>query len=146
MDKYIGDELDSRYNEYRADLDGKRTKAVIDLVLQAYLPKDGKTRPEKLEPEFRAFATSQIRLFVFAGHDSTSSTICYILHLLATYPDALAHVRAEHDLVLGTDLSAVSSSNPISPTRCRILPPSSKKPCASSRPEAAAAKVNQPSP
>lgn len=110
MDKYIGDELDKRYNEYKADPESKRTKAVIDLVLQAYLPHDAKTRPEKLDPEFRAFAISQIRLFVFAGHDSTSSTICYILHLLATNPNALAQIRAEHDRVLGTELSAVAST------------------------------------
>lgn len=106
MDKYIGNELDKRYNEYKADPDSKRTKAVIDLVLQAS-PENAKTRPEKLDPEFRAFAISQIRLFVFVGHDSTSSTICYILHLLATNPDALAKVRAEHVELLGLDWSAV---------------------------------------
>lgn len=109
MDKYIGSELDKRYNEYKADQASKRTKAIIDLVLQAYLPENTKTRPEKLDPEFRAFAISQIRLFVFVGHDSTSSTICYIFHLLATNPKALARLRAEHDELLGSELSAVSS-------------------------------------
>lgn len=109
MDKYIGNELDKRYEEFKAGPDSKQTKAVIDLVLQAYLPEDATTRPEKLDPEFRAFAISQIRLFVFVGHDSTSSTICYILHLLATNPSALAQIRAEHDNVLGPDLSAVPS-------------------------------------
>lgn len=122
MDKYIGDELDKRYDEYKSDPEGKRTKAVIDLVLQAYLPQDGKTRPEKLDPEFRAFAISQIRLFVFVGHDSTSSTICYILHLLATNTDALAQIRAEHDQVFGTDLSAVPSTLKEQPHLTNTLP------------------------
>lgn len=107
MNTYIGNELDKRYNENKADPESKRTKAVIDLVLQAYLPENTKTRPDKLDPEFRAFAISQIRLFVFVGHDSTSSIICYIVHLLASHGSALAHVRAEHDKVLGTELSAV---------------------------------------
>ena len=44
---------------------------------------------------------------MFVGHDSTSSTVCYILHLLATNPNALARIRAEHDRLLGPDLSAV---------------------------------------
>ncbi len=109
MDEYIGKQLDKRYAEFKADPDSKRTKAVFDLVLQAFLPETAKTRPEKLDPEFRAFAISQIRLFVFVGHDSTSSTICYILHLLATNPSTLARIRAEHDKVLGQDLSAVPS-------------------------------------
>lgn len=109
MDKYIGKELDKRYEEFKADPDSKRTEAVIDLILQAYLPKDTESRPEKLDSEFRAFAISHICLFVFVGHDSTSSTICYVLHLLATNPCALARVRAEHDKMLGPDLQAVPS-------------------------------------
>jgi hypothetical protein len=38
MDRYIGNELDKRYSEYEADRDGKRTKAVMDLVPREYLP------------------------------------------------------------------------------------------------------------
>ena len=109
MDAYIGKELDKRYHEYKTDPDSKRNKAVIDLVLQAYLPENANSKPEKLDPEFRAFAISQIRLFMFVGHDSTSSTICYILYLLAANPAALAQVRAEHDKVLGTDVLAAPS-------------------------------------
>ena len=110
MENYIEHELDKRYEEFKADLDSKRTKADIDLVLQAYLPNDTKTRPENLDPEFRAFAISQIRLFVFVSHDSISSTICYILYLLVTHPIALAQIRVEHDKLLGRDLSAASRS------------------------------------
>lgn len=106
MDDYIGKELDQRYDEYRADPANTRTKAVIDLVLQAYNPEDVKLKPEKLDPHFRLFAVRQIRLFLFVGHDSTSSTICYILHLLSQNPSALARLRTEHDKVLGKDISA----------------------------------------
>ncbi|TVY18274.1 putative sterigmatocystin biosynthesis P450 monooxygenase [Lachnellula arida] len=109
MDKYIGKELDRRYAELKADSDNLRAKAVIDIVLQAYIG-DGKAaaKPEKLDPEFRAFAIRQIRLFVFGGHDSTSATLCYILHLLSKNPIALEKIRAEHDTVLGVDYAAVS--------------------------------------
>ena len=105
MDLYIGNELDQRFSEYTADISDKRQKSVIDLVLQAYLAQSGKHKPERLDPEFRAFAIRQIRLFVFLGHDSTSSTICYALHLLSQNPDALNRIRAEHNQVLGTDVS-----------------------------------------
>ena len=109
MDLYIGHELDKRYSVYKANSKSQRTKAVIDLALQAYFSENTKTIPEYLDPEFRAFAISQVRLFIFAGHDSTSSTICYILHLLATNPTALAQVRAEHDELLGPDLLVAPS-------------------------------------
>ena len=122
MDTYIGKELDKRYNEYKTGLNSERTKAVIDLVLQAYLPEDTKNRPERLDPEFRAFAISQIRLFVFLGHDSTSSTICYIFHLLSKNPSTLAQLRAEHDKLLGTDLTAVPAMLKAQPHLANDLP------------------------
>lgn len=112
MNRYIGKELDKRYSEYIADPESKRTKAVIDLVLQGHLTESQGSKttapPSRLDPKFRAFATSQIRLFAFVGHDSTSSTICYIIHLLSTHPEALAKLIQEHDLFLGKDLSKVA--------------------------------------
>ncbi|KAL8913216.1 MAG: hypothetical protein Q9171_001930 [Xanthocarpia ochracea] len=109
MDKYISSELSKRYSEYKGDVGGMRSKAIIDLVLQNYMSEGVDLRSEgsreDLDPMFRAFAICQIRLFVFVGHDSTSSTICYILHLLYTNPDTLLAVRQEHNTVFGTELT-----------------------------------------
>lgn len=44
-------------------------------------------------------------MFLYAGHDTTSSTLLYCYHLLSTHPQALGKVRAEHDEVFGTDFS-----------------------------------------
>ena len=109
MDRYIGRELDSRFSEYKSDMSDKRQKSVIDLVLQAYIGQSGEYRPEKMDPEFRAFAIRQIRLFVFLGHDSTSSTICYALHLLSQNPDSLKRIRSEYDRVLGKDVTKAAT-------------------------------------
>ena len=109
MDGYIGDELDKRYAERKADAGNTRKKAVIDLVLQAFVPDDIEIKPEKLDPDFRALAIRQIRLFVFAGHDSTSSTICYCLHLLSQNRAALDCLCREHEMVFGNDSAAVPS-------------------------------------
>ena len=109
MDRYIGNEIDHRFSEYKTDLSDKRHKSVIDLVLQAYIAQSGEQQPKILDPEFRAFAIRQIRLFVFLGHDSTSSTICYALHLLSQNPDALNHMRSEHNQLLGEDPSKTST-------------------------------------
>lgn len=62
-----------------------------------------------MDKTFKAYATAQVRLFLFAGHDTTSSTLCYCYHLLSSHPEAMATLRAEHDTVLGTDLSKVPS-------------------------------------
>ena len=122
MDDYIGHELDKRYSEYTADPESTRTKAVIDLVIQAYTSQSKGHLPEKLDPAFRLFAIRQIRTFFFAGHDSTSSTICYILHLLSTNPSALANIRAEHDRVLTSDVPKAASLLSSNPQLIRSLP------------------------
>lgn len=115
MDQYIDNELSKRYSESKADQEGKRNKAIIDLVLQGYISENQGPRLksdspcDELDPSFRAFAISQIRLFVFAGHDSVSSTICYILHLLYTNPSTLSRIRHEHDRIFGTELPAIPS-------------------------------------
>ena len=109
MDRYIGRELEQRFSEYKTGLTDKRQKSIIDLVLQAYIAQSGDQKPETLDPEFRAFAIRQIRLFVFTGHDSTSSTICYALHLLSQNPDALNRIRSEHNQILGEDVSKASA-------------------------------------
>ncbi|KAI9669008.1 MAG: hypothetical protein M1817_005165 [Caeruleum heppii] len=110
MDTYIGRELDKRYALYRSGschAGSKQEKSVIDLALQGYMEGRSTKPAEALNPTFRAFAISQIRLFLFVGHDTTSSTICYIYHLLSSSPQCLARLRAEHDEVLG-DLSATA--------------------------------------
>ncbi len=109
MDKCVANELDKCYNKYKGDPASKRIKAVTYLVLQAYVPKNAKTRPERLDPKFRKFSISKIHLFMFADYDSTSSTICYIFYILATNPNDLAQVRTEHNKVLGTKLSEAPS-------------------------------------
>ena len=39
------------------------------------------------------------------GHDTTSSTLAYVFHLLSTHPDVTAKLCAEHDSVFGIDLT-----------------------------------------
>ncbi|KAI4220038.1 MAG: hypothetical protein L6R36_007908 [Xanthoria steineri] len=92
---------------FTIDFIGRTVLSVIDLVLQAYLDDDsatnrscGKRDATELDAGIRAFAISQVRLFLFVGHDSMSSTICYALHLLFFNPGTLSQVRSEHDTVL----------------------------------------------
>jgi cytochrome P450 len=55
----------------------------------------------KVDAEFKEIAAAQLRLFLFAGHDTTSSTLVYCYHLLATHPDCMAQIRTEHNEVFG---------------------------------------------
>ncbi|MCJ1323085.1 hypothetical protein MMC15_008436 [Xylographa vitiligo] len=113
MDKYIGKELDKRYEDYRSSFgreDNNKSKSVISLVIQGYMEENRAQKlPATLDKTFRAYATSQIRVFLFAGHDTTSSTICHIYYLLSKDPEAMKNLRAEHDSILGMDFTTAGS-------------------------------------
>ncbi|KAK5120427.1 hypothetical protein LTR85_006366 [Meristemomyces frigidus] len=109
MDRYIGKRLDERF----ATREGRgKSKAVVDLALEAYLKEvKGTTgdlsKVKTMDPEFKQAAISNMKTFIFAGHDTTSSTISYAYYYLNKYPDTLARIRKEHDDVFGTDPNTV---------------------------------------
>jgi cytochrome P450 len=115
MNTYIRKELDKRFSEMRQEQssphsDSRRTKSVIALALEGYLATHDEKLLEatKLDDHFAKYATYQIRLFLFAGNDTTSSSIIYVYHLLFQHQDALSRTRQEHDSVFGTDPSAAA--------------------------------------
>jgi sterigmatocystin biosynthesis cytochrome P450 monooxygenase len=114
MNRYINGELDKRYS----NLEGKsQSKTIIDLALKGYAAEQDaqEKQSQGIDPIFRKYALSQMKVFIFAGHDATASTICYAWLLLSRNPDAMARLKAELDEVLGPDRSKaaqVLSENP----------------------------------
>ncbi|KAL8725778.1 MAG: hypothetical protein Q9166_007143 [cf. Caloplaca sp. 2 TL-2023] len=113
MDRYISPGVDARLEMHRKPLGSGGSssspigsKSVIDLALAAYLKQNPKvSQLGGIDPIFKEMAINQMKLFLFSGHDTTSSTVCYVIYLLAVYPEVLSRLRAEHDDVLGQDAS-----------------------------------------
>jgi len=104
MDKYISPEIDARFMVYKSQDSVKRSKSVIDLALKAYLKQNANPKSvEGIDKTFKETALNQMKLFLFSGHDTTSSTVCYILYLLSMYPETLSRVRTEQDQVFGSN-------------------------------------------
>ena len=123
MDSYISKELDKRFAELQRNKSSTVSRSIIDLVLDNYMSENPSADASKgMDKDFKAWAITQIRLFLFAGHDSTAATICYCYHLLWTHPKALAKIRAEHDEVFGTDLSTVTAQLLSQPQKINALP------------------------
>ncbi|KAF3069067.1 hypothetical protein GL218_08063 [Daldinia childiae] len=123
MNNYIAQQLDKRYAEWTEDEAATSSRSIIHLALAGYMAQqEDKPRPKKLDPAFRDWATVQIRLFLFAGHDSTSSTICYCFYLLQSHPEAMAKLRAEHDAVFGTDITETANAMRAQPHLLNQLP------------------------
>lgn len=101
MNRYINRQLDQRYSKFQRKPKGK---SVIDLALKSYLASKAADEVAGIDATFKEFAISQIKLFIFAGHDTTSATVCFIFHLLSKNLKALSHLQDEHSAVFGTNL------------------------------------------
>ncbi|KAM0328621.1 hypothetical protein ACHAQA_005032 [Verticillium albo-atrum] len=93
-------------------------KTINSLAIRAYMKEvGGKASPDgAIDPEFLETTIEQIKIFLFAGHDTTSSTLCFIYNRLHNNPDVLAQLRAEHDAVFGPDPSTTASQIAATPT------------------------------
>lgn len=122
MDRYLtreSRELDHRYNAIQEVADN-RNKSVIDLALKTYLEENPSAIG--INADFKDFAIAQIKLFIFAGHDTTSAGAIFTYHLLTQHPKILAKVRAEHDSVFGFNIAAAASLLSAKPTLLNQLP------------------------
>jgi cytochrome P450 len=110
MNRYLSHEIDKRFEEIAASRKTNsreghaRDRSVISLAMDKYLDEIGE-KGEISKSDFKILAISQLRMFLYTGHDTTSSTLLYCLLLLSRHSEALAKVRAEHELVFGTDHS-----------------------------------------
>ncbi|QSZ34445.1 hypothetical protein DSL72_006037 [Monilinia vaccinii-corymbosi] len=117
MNAYINAELDKRFESYRlskySEANGRlhqkseSFQSIIDLVIEDYMADPSRRNTISLDQTFRTLATRNIRLLLFAGHDSTGSAISWCYHLLFQNPSALKKLMQEHDSVFGTDTKAV---------------------------------------
>ncbi|KAF2795515.1 cytochrome P450 [Melanomma pulvis-pyrius CBS 109.77] len=110
MDTYVGKILDERFSMRDANHSKKmRKKTSIDLALEEYFKESGKdadSRTATMDAEFRQYAIDNLLILIFAGHDTTASTICYCYHLLNKNPEKLVKIRQELDDVFGVGVSA----------------------------------------
>lgn len=110
MNQYLDEEIDKRFEELassrKSSSGGPRpqSRSIIALAMDKYLDEvEGKDEVSK--SAFKQLAKPQLRLFLYAGHDTTSSTLLYSYLLVSRHPDALSKLCAEHDRVFGSDFS-----------------------------------------
>ena len=145
MNKFLDAELDRHFAPSPVDGTDARgsprsNRSIIGLSAETYLTERASSRTdETIDKAFREFTKTQIRTFLFAGHDSTSSAMCYAYYLLSQNPSALKKLRAEHDTVFGKDYTRAASllseqpqliyqvpyTNAVIKEALRLFPPSS---------------------
>ncbi|KAL6717352.1 hypothetical protein ACLMJK_005267 [Lecanora helva] len=114
MVSFVSCELDRRFLRNVNHLDSarrERSRTIIDLALDQYLleQKDKSNGIHSMDATFKDAATCQIRTFLFAGHDTSSSTLCYCFHLLSIHSQVRDAAIKEHDNILGPNPEQAAS-------------------------------------
>jgi cytochrome P450 len=130
MNKYLDGEIDKRFEELALSrlASSKESQApsrsIISLAMDKYLQDYFGSTGELSKKTFKDVAKPQLRMFLYAGHDTTSSTLLYCFLLLSNHPDVIAKLRAEHNMVFGADFSIENCNRVITrdPTLLNQLP------------------------
>ncbi|KAI5863986.1 cytochrome P450 [Durotheca rogersii] len=109
LDRQIRAQIAKRLSAFR----GARSRgeqlaynSVLDQALESYYSEPGRKLSDPLDTKFLETLCAQLRLFFFAGYDSTSSTMTSSCYLIWRHPEVLAKLRAEHDQVFGKNVAA----------------------------------------
>ncbi|KAK8090638.1 cytochrome P450 [Apiospora phragmitis] len=78
--------------------------------------------PQLDKEQYSEDVLNLMKQFLFAGHDTTSTTITWAFHFLAKHPTALAQLRTEHTTVFDPDPRAASATLAASPALLNALP------------------------
>jgi hypothetical protein len=131
MDTYTMKALSVRFEEAKTKFligEDKPTKdrSVLSLALHDYLKNKSQHNEIReattMDPNFAAIMRRQMRLFLWAGHDTTTSILVFTYHLLSQTPHALSAMRAEHKKVLGPNPDEAAQKLSSNPTLLNQLP------------------------
>ena len=104
MNRYLDDRLKLLGKSKETKLE--KGRSIIELALHSYQATNASKGDSSTgigagaDSTFLRVARSQVKLFLFAGHDTTAGTICYAIYLLSKNTTALSKLRQEHDEVL----------------------------------------------
>ncbi len=125
MDGYLTKVIKDRHDTLKNGLVDETRKCAIDLALMQSSQQygDGEdVHAHKIDQTTMQIIIDGMKTFLFAGHDTSSSTICYIYHLLDLNPKSLAKVIAEHNEVFGPDTSLTAEIIKNNPQLLNKLP------------------------
>ncbi|KAK4671837.1 hypothetical protein QC764_609160 [Podospora pseudoanserina] len=84
-------------------------KTILSLAVKAYLAENPDSNPKVDLEAFLNRTIPHLKIFIFAGHDTTATSLCFAYYLLSQNPQCLAKLRSEHDAILGPDPSQAAA-------------------------------------
>ncbi|KAK8068379.1 hypothetical protein PG996_007491 [Apiospora saccharicola] len=94
IDSILRDIVRQKYHEYQRIPDASSSRSTLSLSFQD---------TQSLSPEILKATVDQLKSFLLAGHDTTSTTLSWVFYELMRTPRVLLVVREEIHAVLGPD-------------------------------------------
>ncbi|KAF3006162.1 hypothetical protein E8E14_008051 [Neopestalotiopsis sp. 37M] len=103
IDVLVKDKIKAKYAKVKQEVEENRSRSILALSLRDI---------EALTPQLLSEMSDQVRTFLFAGHDTTSCMVQWLIYELSRTPRALKAVREELDEIMGpqTDPKAICAS------------------------------------
>ncbi|KAI1654323.1 cytochrome P450 [Daldinia decipiens] len=125
LNQHIRTQITKRVNAFRNAKTRHEQSAfnsILDQALETYYSQPGRELSEPLDKQFLDSLCAQLRMFFFAGYDSTASTMVTNCYLIWKHPEVLAKLRAEHDEVFGRNIAACPDMITENPSILNSLP------------------------
>lgn len=125
LNKHIKAQIDQRVEAYQSAKahDGQDVfQSLLDVALESYFAQRDPTSDEEVDSEFLTMLYAQMRMFFFAGYDSTASTMTYCCYTVWAHREVLEALRAEHDRVLGPNTATAMATIADNPGILNALP------------------------
>ncbi|KAI1339871.1 cytochrome P450 71B25 [Xylariaceae sp. FL0016] len=109
LDTHIKAQIEARVEIFRSAKihdEHEPFNSLLDQALAHYYAQPGRRQFEPLDAESMKVLISQLRMFFFAGNDSTAATMISLCYFIWKHPSVLANLRAEHDEVFGRNIAA----------------------------------------
>ncbi|XXH01889.1 hypothetical protein Hte_008251 [Hypoxylon texense] len=96
--------------------------SILDQALESYYSEPSRKQSDPIDRGFLDLLCAQLRMFFFAGYDSTAATMSTCCYLLSKHPEALVKLRAEHDRVFGRNVASCPGMITENPSILNSLP------------------------
>ncbi|KAI2786149.1 hypothetical protein POX_g08531 [Penicillium oxalicum] len=104
LDRYVGRLVDQREaNSPRGIIGEKAGQFAIDdaIICSRTINKSIKTPTPAIDRDTREMLIASVKTLIFAGHDTSASTLCYTYAALSKDPQVLLKLQEEHNSVFG---------------------------------------------
>ncbi|KAI0018166.1 cytochrome P450 [Xylariomycetidae sp. FL0641] len=125
LDGHIRAQIQKRTEVFRSSKvhdDQTSYNSILDQALVHYYAQPGRKQSDPLDDEFMAMLCAELRMFFFAGSDSTASVMMSACYLVWKHPEVLSKLRAEHDEVFGRNTMACPNMIAENPALLNYLP------------------------